>query len=153
MFVRSSPMSSDTKIPNCTHCFNGLRLTYPALKCRAWALATRHMSLVTVFTFFLFNHLPIVQHDSFPKDNLQFSWDVRPILSSLPAAHPSPIRVTASRYLLFLITSWPGLDLIIHETFFPTLSYLSPSAGPPPAREATFHVQPQPKAVDRKGTR
>src|SRR6266550_5668858 len=102
MFVRSSPMSSDTmRVPNCTHCFDGLWPTYPALKCWACALATGHMSPITAFTFFLFNHLQIVQHDSFPKDNLQFSWDVRPILSSLPAAHPSPIRVTASRYLLF----------------------------------------------------
>src|SRR2546421_6214428 len=91
------------------------------------------MSLVTVFTFFLFNHLQFTQHNSFPSDNLLFSWDVWPILSSLPAAHRSPIRVAAGSLpaLLIYFVAWPrplSFRNFLSHTLVP-ISKSRPAAG------------------------
>jgi hypothetical protein len=97
------------------------------------------MSLVTVFTFFLFNYLQIARSTTpFLSDNHQFSWGCA--ADSFFSTHRPPVTNQGYRISLptFLITTLLGLDLIFHETFFPTLSYLSPSAGPPPAGRQRF---------------
>src|SRR5207244_1062696 len=117
---------------------------------RADTYISKDRCLFVPFTFFPFNHLQMARSTT---PFLRIPSIFMGMCGRFFLLYPLP-PLTHQGYRIwlhtFLIIALLGLDLIFQETFFPTLSYLSPSAGPPPAGRQRFMSNLSRKMSSRK---